>query len=66
MSQIMQDVITNITQFLSGVGNIITTKFIPFITGDESGVMMTFVVAFPLCYLGVWLIKKIIRVKDTD
>ena len=52
MSEIMQDVITNITEFLSGVGNIITTKFIPFITGDESGVMLTFVVAFPLCYLG--------------
>ena len=66
MPQVMQNVIDNISTFLSGIGNIITQDFMPLISNDESGVMLTFVVAFPLCFMGVWLIKKIIRVKDTD
>ena len=65
MSTVMSNLIDSIGQFFSGIGDIITDDFIPLLS-EPSGVMLTFVVAFPLCFLGVWLIKKIIRVKDTD
>lgn len=65
MSTVMSNLIDAIGQFFSGIGDIITGDFMPLLS-EPSGVMLTFVVAFPLCFLGVWLIKKIIRVKDTD
>lgn len=65
MSTVMSNLIDSIGQFFSGISDIITDDFMPLLS-EPSGVMLTFVVAFPLCFLGVWLIKKIIRVKDTD
>lgn len=40
-------------------------EFMEFVENDDSKVMITFVVAFPLLFLGVWIIKKIIRVRDS-
>lgn len=65
MNEVMSNVISNISDFFSGIGNIITVDFMPLLS-EPSGIMLTFIVAFPLCFLGVWIIKKIIRVKDTD
>lgn len=65
MNEVMSNVISNISDFFSGIGNIITDDFMPLLS-EPSGIMLTFIVAFPLCFLGVWIIKKIIRVKDTN
>lgn len=65
MNEVMSNVISNISDFFSGIGNIIRADFMPLLE-EPSGIMLTFIVAFPLCFLGVWIIKKIIRVKDAD
>lgn len=65
MGSVMSNLIDEITDFFSGVGDIINDDFLPLLN-EPSGVMLTFIVAFPLCFLGVWLIKKIIRVHDSN
>lgn len=56
--------IQNIQEFLAGAKNCFL-QFIDFVNNDSSGVMITFVVAFPLAFLGVWIINKIVHTKDT-
>ena len=70
MPEAMQNVITTIHDFLigsDGQGGVFSwfRQFFSFVSNDSSGTMLTFVIAFPLCFLGVWIIKKLVRVKDT-
>lgn len=59
----------NVVNALSNFFSLIVFGFnslIGAIDDDDSMVLLTFIVAFPLAFLGVWIIKKIIRVKDPD
>lgn len=62
---VFEGLISSLRAFCSGVVDIFVS-FFDEVQNDDSRVLVTFVVGAPLAFLGVHLINRIIRTKDSD
>ena len=65
MPQALQNVLNTLSNFFTFAKDSYL-ELLDAINADDSKVLLTFVVAFPLCYLGAWILKKLIRIHDPD